>query len=553
MSNKRPVILMAILLALIAGYLAKPWWAPSLYQTAPPLAPRLPGANSISGLWVSQDDQGRWFAEYDYYFTGEPQWIQNRVELLRDAQAPAASVPTDGRLFIYAPAAVRGHHHVKLEISHPAPNVLTTYAIDAQLATGNTRIVAHQLVAQRIEWPDWQTYMAQRETIGKSTGDLVKAAVAEIDAGTDASLDHAKHLLETAISRDPRADTAYVELARVAMKGHWGPDGLHQAEALLSSALQIQPENENAMILVAYVQAHQGRYQEATKLSEQIARGKPGNLWLWANWGEMLEMQGRIPAALDKYHQALSHPPTHDTYDRARLFAYARSLSLLEAGKNYDAMEELYKQRLSDYGNVDCAGAEYARFELLQRADTAAAISMAKQSLQARCEGELSAREVLGMAYYVAWASAPMGVNDDQSLNQARVYLPPGAHALYLLAGSDRTLLAAQRLLSAGESLEEHDNNKMTALAYALVSHDTNGARRLIKLGARPETTVGPADTPAALIPAINGDIPGIRLMQRTGIDYAKLRYQGLTAVEQARRAGRQDLVDILDSKANSL
>jgi Tfp pilus assembly protein PilF len=128
------------------------------------------------------------------------------------------------------------------------------------------------------------------------------------------------------------------------MKSNWGPEGLHQAEKLLASALQIRPDSVNAKILLGYVYAHQGRHKQSEALFVDASQTDTKNLWLWSNWGEVLVMQGKLEPAIQKYREAVKRPREHDTYDRARLDAYAHLLPLLEQRKDLDGMEALLKQ-----------------------------------------------------------------------------------------------------------------------------------------------------------------------------------------------------------------
>jgi len=176
---------------------------------------------------------------------------------------------------------------------------------------------------------------------------------------------------------------------------------------------------------------------------------------------------------------------------------------------------------------------------------------LARQAVDGQCSAEV-AREVLGLAHYVAWASAT-GAERNESLNQARVFLPAGPTLLDQLATSERTVGAAKQLLAAGESIGQRDNFKLDALAYVLQYKDLSAARRLLRLGARPDATVGDGDMPVALLPVISRDMEGIHLMQQFGVDYSKLRYQGATAIDHAKRIGDHQLADVLDPKARML
>ncbi len=559
MSNKRPVILMAILLVLVGGCLSKPLWeniGSGIQADAPPL----PGEDSISIPTIRQDDNGRWFADMDYYFTGKTKWANCTFTLLdvvdpMPAQASGAdrsvAVPGKG----WCGRLERGRHHLHFEMRlPPRGEASTTQGLSVQIAGGHPEVtLATRRVTQRIDWPDADTAQLQFETMGKSSDQIITLAAREIDVSTHSSVAHAKQLLEKVINQDPGADAAYVELARATMRTNWSSEGLHQAESLLQSALRIRPDSVNAKILMGYVQAHQHRYKEAQAAFTDASKSDPPNLWLWSNWGELLEMQGLALPAIEKYREALTRPPTHDTYDRARSFAYDHALALLESRRDFSAMAPLYKQRASEYGASGCGNAAYARFELLQAADAAAAIAIARLAIATQCDEQVSARDVLGMAFYSQWNANPESAAGQSALNQARVYLPVGARAFYLLAGNDRTLPAARRLTAIHESVDALDNQDMNALAYALTQHELQTAKRLIGLGARPDLPVGAAKMPAAFIPVANEDAEGIRLMQHSGIDYTTLRFQGTTAVEQARHLGRPELLKMLDPKSNAV
>lgn len=553
MSNKRPVILMGILLASLAGYFTQPWSNPVMAPAGPGSLPPLAGKNALSGLRVTQNAQGEWIADYDYFFTGEP-FAQVVVETLDDVAAPTSTAQlSDHKNRVYT-RLERGAHHASVQVPRPfAATATSTAAVEARMTTWQPpAILASQRVAQRIDWPDWETH-ALDEEVAKQTDDaVVKSAVSLIDQGSQAALERARQLLERVLARNPKDDAAYVELARVAMKTNWGPEGLHQAETLIESALQIRPSSVDARILLAYVESHQERYAAAQTLFETLDNENPRNLWLWWNWGEMLQAQGKPALAIEKFRQTLAHPVSHDTYDRARQAAYDSLLGLLAKAGDRDGMEALHKQRLADYGASGCAAAAYARFLVTERGDAAAAIATARQGMRAQCEdGNLSSRSVLGMAYYLAWATSTSP--DDADLNQARVFLPVGAGSLYLLAANGRTLPAVRELVKQGEPIDQRDNERLDALAIALGQRDTATARRLIALGARPDALVSASEIPVAFIAVLTEDKAGIRLMQQSGVNYATLRVQGRTAAEVARRSGHSDLADLFDNKARSL
>jgi len=124
---------------------------------------------------------------------------------------------------------------------------------------------------------------------------------------------------------------------------------------------------------------------------------------------------------------------------------------------------------------------------------------------------------------------------------------------LYRLASSERTARVVQQLGAAGEKIGQRDQAGFDALSYALRDEDPGTADRLLQAGARADAAVGPEGMPAALIPVLTRDFESIRLMQRAGIDYTKLRFQGTTAVDHSRSMGDAKLLQLLDPREGRL
>ncbi len=51
---------------------------------------------------------------------------------------------------------------------------------------------------------------------------------------------------------------------------------------------------------------------------------------------------------------------------------------------------------------------------------------------------------------------------------------------------------------------------------------------------------------PAALLPVVDLDADAVQALQKSGIDYSKFRYQGLTAMDFAKRVGNSALMKVL-------
>jgi tetratricopeptide (TPR) repeat protein len=372
-----------------------------------------------------------------------------------------------------------------------------------------------------------------------------------IDSGHRNQLESDRSLLQALVVLNPNIDAAYVELARIAMKTQWNSDGLRNAEALIGSALQIRPDSENAKILLGYVYSHQGRYKEADRQFTEASTTNPPNVYLWTNWGDLLAMEGKAEGAIKKYREGIARPPTGDTYDRARWDIYTRLIGLLERRQDIDGIEALLRQRAGEYPTVACFGVEHARFIVLQRGDTAAAQAAMLAAPSPGC-AEAEKRFVNGLAHYVTWAQGKEA-DPAESLRRARAFQPVSPLLFYTFATSERGTAVIRQLQAAGERLGIQDSQQLDALAYALRNKESSAARRLVRLGANPVAEVGPEKMPAALIPVITGDFDSIRVMQRAGVDYAKLRYQNSTAVDHARQQGDKKLLQLLDPKAGKV
>jgi tetratricopeptide (TPR) repeat protein len=546
MSSKRPVVLMGILLLLILGVAA--WFGPLTQgaSAAPPVAKALPGVNSISKFVVHQEPDTRWMGTLEYFYTGSPELTTFKVDQWVSRQGDPVAVP----VLVRRLAARSGSQRVQFEIYRPHEEPQnTTREFTVVLSAGNQTLATYKL-AQTIVWPTFAAMARNREFATNTPQQILDRAVSLIDTNQRHPIAEAKELLLRLLEKNPRMDAAYIEMARVAMKQNWGPEGLYAAEKFLGSAMEIQPDNVNSKILLAYVYAHQKRFKDSEVLMVEAAKSEPPNIWLWTNWGDLYRLQGKQDAAIAKYREAIARPPSKNTYDRARRFAFDQLFPMLEARKDVAGAEALHKQRTADYGGANCFGIEYARFVLDKRGDAAAAIDLARATGEGQCDAQ-QVRDVRGIAHYVAWSQAQETARADL-LREARLYAPTGAALFYRLASSDKTTDTLRQLLGTGERIDQLDNNRATALTYALQNRELDTARRLLKLGARTDVLVGD-EMPVALLPVMAQDVEGIRLMQKSGVDYSKVRYRGTTALDHARAHQDKKLMDVLDPKSGAL
>jgi tetratricopeptide (TPR) repeat protein len=515
---------------------------------------QLPCENSISNVTVTMGRYQQWTVDFDYCFAGAPNSAGLVVELTSEkASAVDGGMP---RIFIIPIGmAEPGAHHLSVPIRYMG-NQQRTSRLSVSLRSGVAPVgtivslttlgpvLAQQETLQSIDWPDPSVSRRNYELATHSVDESLKRAQALIDTEMEQDELEARAILEALIADNPRLDAAYVELSRVAMRADWGPAGRHHAEELLQSALRINPQSVNAKVLLGYVYTHENQYAKAEALFSDAARTNTNNLWLWSHWGELLAMERKPDQAIAKYRQAISQPMTHDRYDRARTFAYRQLIGLLSERSDLDGMEALYRQQIREFGPGTCYSGDYAKFLLYVRDNAESAIDLATRALNQNCN-DAASREILGLAQYVKWATTS-GTQSDDAFNQAHLFVPAGARAFYGLAKSEYSFAAARKLVASGDKVDERDKDGMTALAYALQDRDLAAATRLLKLGANPEAAVGAEEMPLALMPVAQDDVEAIKLLRKWGVDFSKIKFQGISAFDLAQRSGDRALLDAI-------
>jgi len=519
-----------------------------------------PTGDVISNLAVKQNANGHWVAICELSLSGKLSWRQLTIEAVvepeRSSNDPGAItiVPLDKTagaqlqtIELKRPDLYSDVYNARLNIVERTHKQVQTEWVVAKLngvMEDGRPVKLSKVVRQTIKWPDKRVWDADQSILGDGPSKSLSKAIQLIDEGNQETLAAARLLLERLLLKDGRMTQAYIEMARVSMKTNWGVEGFLQARRYLDSALSIDSENVNALILRGYVSAHQGRYKEAEADFLTASRSNPPNLWLWSNWGEVLVMQGKMDDAIKMYLKGVNHPPTNDTYDRAREDAYAKLISLYEGKRDLESVEKMHKNRVHDFGGVGCYVVKYAFFKVVERDDPDAAIDLLKDFNQFDC-GDENSKEALGMAYYVKWAQSS-DAQRMEFINRARIYFPIGAQLFYRLGSSASTLKAAKALAKSGESIDQKDNSGMTALAYAIERREYDIAGRLVKLGGSPTALVGEQAVPVALIPVFNNDLEGVRLLKKLGVNYSVVNFQGVSAMNYARKIGNKKMLDVL-------
>lgn len=550
MKDKRTLLLMSVLLALLGVYLLKSpienYLADQPPQLESPASQEqlLPGENEIRKIDVAQGDDGYFYATVHYFFRGD---LSNpKIRVMADSPDADASRFWNSEQLV---DIQKGENSVRLEVLRPATpyKEFTSKKIVVSMNSGFAAAQTTKEIDFPIEWTDSSTYMRNREFAKKTIDELYAEAVELIDLADARTFQTAKKNLERVLIKDPQYIDAYPELARFSMKNNWGPEGLKQAETYLISGLKLNGNHANSHVLLGYVYVHQRRFDEAKAEFETAEKIGTKNLWLWANWGELHAMQGESQKAIDMYLRATDTPRPYDTYDRARLDAYLKLFRLLTSPEQLAKADELYRKRADEYPSIPCFRTDYAAFRLERFDDYQGAIAESRKAIDNGCESPRS-RQVMGLANYVAWSNT-LDEQREAYLSQAQLFFPESPRLIYQLARSQTTNKAIGELKKRAVSIDSKDNENFTALAYALIENDVASARRLIELGADPMSHVGDEDYPVAMAPIFYQHKEGVQLMLESGIDLSAVKYRGISALGYAEQLQNPEIIHLIKSK----
>jgi len=408
------------------------------------------------------------------------------------------------------------------------------------------QVVVSDDIAYPIEWPRLPFFTTPEEAMAKDANTLYREAVAEIDYGSKDSLKNARIDLEALLTKDNRFVAAYPEMARYHMKTNWGPEGLRQAEQALSSGLAIDPNHANSYVLIGYVYANQGRFQEAEDAFTKANQIGTDNLWLWSNWGKLYLMQGRVPESVAMYKKAVAGVRPYNTYDRARKDAYKHLIDIFTIGNEVESADALHLKRIAEYGGEACFAYNYAEFRQRHFDDADLVLDYARRALEAGCRYEASVRKVIGTAYYSKWSAATAPDEKQSYLAQARLFFAEGPKLIYWLAQSDKTASIIKGVVSNGMSIDVADNDGITALAYAVKDDDLKAIERLIAMGGNPNATVGQEKMPLLAIAVLGNSKRSVEYLVSHGADVNAQVYGDASLLDIAEGMGYSDVADVL-------
>lgn len=380
----------------------------------------------------------------------------------------------------------------------------------------------------QIVWAGRKQADLYTKTQKTNVDDLYHESVILIDTGVAENIKNANTYLNAIITRDAKYAPAYIELARIAMKMNWNQEGLYQAEQLIKSAQNIDPDSINAKVLLGYVYTHQHKFDDALKIFVSIENSGTKNTWLWANWGQLLKFQGKKDEAIQKYLKAVSGQRQNNTYDRARMDAYINLFQMLPK-ESFDQIDALYSKRDNEYDDCPCCRLEHVKYLFNYENKYSEIPSLLSRAKQIGCE-ESSVMASQGFAYYLESKGS-----NAELLARARAAYPEGAKLFFELSHYKAGMQTLKNLVNQKSNIDIQNSEGQTALALAIMAEDIESMETLLKLGASPHVQMNSEGFPLALFPIVQGNQKIIDLLISTGTDYSKIQFMGKSGIEFAK------------------
>jgi len=541
MQQRRATLLLVVLLGLVGLYIFQ------VQQTPPAIAMAqkkfLDGENEIRGISVKPGGCGGYIVEAEYRYRGDIEPALLRAYALRTAD----SSPLEKKSYIYP--LLQGVNTAEIYLGRDQSNYVehSTRIVRVEMFSNQeNRVVLSKDIEYPIDWPRLPYIQNPVPDAKKDVETLYREAVAEIDYSSSESLKNARAKLEIIVARDAGFAPVYPELARYYMGANRGSAGLRQAERVLGSGLAIDPEHANSYVLLGYVYVHQGRYQEAGDAFLKASQIGTDNLWLFANWGELYLMQGRVADAIEMYRKAIAGDRPYNTYDRARKDSYRHLIDIFRLTKDVESANEIHLERIAEYGTNECFPYYYAKFRQRYFDDADTALEYAKRALDAGCRHQAEVRKVIGIAYYSKWSATLIPEEKQLYLTQARLFFAEGPGLIFRLAQSGKTAPVIKGLIGDGISVDVTDNNGLTALAYALKNDDMEAVKRIISLGGDPNVTVGEGEISLLAIAVMKQNRESVIYLIENGADISGQAYEGVSLLEFAENMGFVDIAEVL-------
>ncbi|WP_169567545.1 tetratricopeptide repeat protein [Sneathiella limimaris] len=232
----------------------------------------------------------------------------------------------------------------------------------------------------------------------------------------------AKELLDKTIEQDINFAPAYVEYARLYYKGGHILGGVFKsqtrsmARAAIERAIEVEPDYEDAYVLLGYQLYQEGANEEALTVLDHAEELGSKSPWLHLNRMLVYQFTGQRDEAFKHLLKVIEKKPNNEN---AYSFALEKMARFYVNRENFSEADQWY-ERLLQLQPIAWNYSKIAYYQLMHKRDVDAAISYGEQALEKMDYYE--ARRILAAAYFVKWSQ----VTKKGRLEEAMSYFARG-------------------------------------------------------------------------------------------------------------------------------
>ncbi|WP_223671331.1 ankyrin repeat domain-containing protein [Kangiella shandongensis] len=367
----------------------------------------------------------------------------------------------------------------------------------------------------------------------------------------------AKRLIDYSLAKDPNFVDTYHELARYLMKtqgfGTNSP-GVLQAEQVLLTARDINPEHANTRVLLGYVYSWENRFEEALKEFEKAEEIGTDNLWLYTNWGQMYERKGKTKKAIKYYRKAVSDPKPQNSYDRGMLFGYRYLSSLYLSEKMYKEASKMNAEASKKFDEKECFEAKMQLIDALYLDKYEQVLNQLELSPSRYCKSTY--KELKVVANIRMWNSLSKKNKGEAELyyRKATVLNPDYVELLATVAQYEFSVNEGvlENFKTNKRGLDVTDADDRSALVKAILSNDIESVERLINAGASVSKSYTEQKLTALIIAVAYNNLELVKLLVKEGANINHKIANGMSAIDIARSNGFNKVAKYLDSSRST-
>lgn len=303
------------------------------------------------------------------------------------------------------------------------------------------------------------------------------------------------------------------------------PEFFVEAERHLARAIELDPTNGRAHVLLARAKILQSKDSEAEALLAQAKKIDPELAWLRVNLADLASVQGRYDEAIALYREVLQRPEREPNVHYWALVRSRVAFRESERLHEYTALGRTYMQEHPEDQDYPLAFAEHLLYSGKDDADALEVLEATNPRRNRQLRQQLLAKALAGLAHA---SRERTGDLNPQSLLwlQRAVELSGGSEASLVrdLAIEPRRLDPMLTVIHASKSPRSLATD---ALFPAMFPRRMDMIKALAEAGADLNAPLGVMSTQPLASAAMSRDLDLFRLLLEFGADPARARIQG--------------------------